>query len=115
MTFTAEDADEAAVLAGIAKSPRDYAPSAKDTARVLRRRNQTLTLMLVVNGFISLEAAAHAKGRTLQIVRHDERQALQAPAVVEQVLEEFELRHLDLTLEDQHRPAKVRLGLNDRN
>jgi membrane peptidoglycan carboxypeptidase len=114
MTFTAEDADKAAVLAGIAKSPRDYAPSAKDTGRVVRRRNQTLTLMLV-NGFISLEAAAHAKGRTLQIVRHDERQALQAPAVVEQVLEEFELRHLDLTLEDQHRPAKVRLGLNDRN
>jgi membrane peptidoglycan carboxypeptidase len=80
MTFTAEDADKAAVLAGIAKSPRDYAPSAKDTGRVVRRRNQTLTLMLV-NGFISLEAAAHAKGRALQIVRHDNRQALKAPAV----------------------------------
>ena len=31
-TFTADDADKAALLAGIAKSPRDYAPSAKDAA-----------------------------------------------------------------------------------
>ena len=30
-TFTVEDADKAALLAGIAKSPRDYAPSAKET------------------------------------------------------------------------------------
>jgi penicillin-binding protein 1A len=98
-TFTAEDADKAAVLAGIAKSPRTYAPSAKDTARVVRRRNQTLTLMQA-NGFISLEAAAHAKGRTLEIVRHDEPQALQAPAVVEHVLEELTGRHPDLSVED---------------
>jgi penicillin-binding protein 1A len=98
-TFTAEDADKAAVLAGIAKSPRDYAPSATDTSRVVRRRNQTLTLMQA-NGFISLEAAALARGRTLQIVRHDEGQALQAPAVVEHVLDEFKVRHPDLSLED---------------
>jgi penicillin-binding protein 1A len=101
-TFTAEDADKAAVLAGIAKSPRDYAPSATDTSRVVRRRNQTLTLMRA-NGFLSPEATTHAKGRTLQIVRHDERQALralQASAVVEHVLEEFKVRHPDLSLED---------------
>ena len=30
-TFTADDADKAALLAGIAKSPRDYAPTASDT------------------------------------------------------------------------------------
>ena len=30
-TFTADDADKAALLAGIAKSPRDYAPTANDT------------------------------------------------------------------------------------
>ena len=41
-TFTTDDADKAALLAGIAKSPRDYAPSAKDGGVVLRRRNQTL-------------------------------------------------------------------------
>ena len=52
-TFTADDADKAALLAGIAKSPRDYAPNAKDSSREsLRRRNQTLALM-AANGFIS--------------------------------------------------------------
>ncbi len=89
-TFTAEDADKAALLAGIAKSPRDYAPSARDTGRVLRRRNQTLTLMRA-NGFLSPEATAHAKGRALEIVRPDMRLGLQAPAVVEHVLEEFKV------------------------
>jgi len=44
-TFTMDDADKAALLAGIAKSPRFYAPSAQDTERVLRRRNQILVLM----------------------------------------------------------------------
>jgi len=98
-TFTVEDADKAALLAGIAKSPRDYAPSAKDTGRVLRRRNQTLTLMRA-NGFMSLETTAHAKGRPLQMVRPDTPQALQAPAVVEHILEEFKARHADLSVED---------------
>lgn len=41
-TFTADDADSAAVLAGIAKSPRAYAPDGGNTDRVVRRRNQTL-------------------------------------------------------------------------
>ena len=98
-TLTADDADKAALLAGIAKSPRDYAPSAKDTRIVLRRRNQTLTLMRA-NGFISVETAAQAKGRALQIVRRDKRQAFQAPAVVEHVLEEFKAHHPDLSVED---------------
>jgi membrane peptidoglycan carboxypeptidase len=98
-TLTADDADKAALLAGIAKSPRDYAPSAKDTGIVLRRRNQTLTLMRA-NGFLSLEAAAQAKGRALQIVRRDKRQALQAPAVVAHVLEEFKADHPNLSVED---------------
>ena len=52
------------------------------------------------NGFLSPEATAQAKGRALQIVRHDKRQALQAPAVVEHVLEEFKARHADLSVED---------------
>ena len=98
-TFTADDADKAALLAGIAKSPRDYAPSAKDTAIVLRRRDQTLTLMRA-NGFISVEATTQAKGRALQIERRDRRLALQASAVVEHVLEEFKAHHPDLSVED---------------
>jgi penicillin-binding protein 1A len=98
-TLTVDDADKAALLAGIAKSPRDYAPSARDTGTVLRRRNQTLTLMRA-NGFLSLEATVQAKARALQVVRHDKRQALQAPAVVEHVLEEFKARYPDLSVEE---------------
>jgi penicillin-binding protein 1A len=98
-TFTADDADKAALLAGIAKSPRDYAPTAKDTGRVLRRRNHTLNLMRA-NGFLSRQAMAQAKGRVLQIVRHDKRQTLQAPAVIEHLLEEFRTRYPDLSVED---------------
>jgi penicillin-binding protein 1A len=98
-TFTDDDADKAALLAGIAKSPRDYAPSAKDTGIVLRRRNQTLTLMRA-NGFMSLETTAQAKGRALQIVRHDKPQALLAPAVVEHVLAEFKAHYADVGVED---------------
>jgi penicillin-binding protein 1A len=97
--FTADDADKAALLAGIAKSPRDYAPTAKDTGRVLRRRNQTLTLMRA-NGFISLETTANARGRTLQVVRQDERQSLPAPAVVAHVLEELKARYADVSVDD---------------
>jgi membrane peptidoglycan carboxypeptidase len=66
---------------------------------VLRRRNQTLILM-EANGFISPDRAAQAKGRALQIVRRDTRQALQAPAVVEHVLEELTARHAGLSVQD---------------
>src|SRR4030065_2673667 len=50
-TFTVDDADKAALLAGIVKSPLYYAPSANNTERVLRRRNQILALM-AAHGFI---------------------------------------------------------------
>jgi membrane peptidoglycan carboxypeptidase len=97
-TFTDNDADKAALLAGIAKSPRDYAPTAKDTARVVRRRNQTLTLM-EANGFISAAATAQAKARELPIVRN-QTQPLQASSVIEHVLEELTARHANLGVED---------------
>jgi len=98
-TFTPADADKAALLAGIAKSPRDYAPSVAHAAIVLRRRNQTLALMRA-NGFITLEAAAEARGRGLQIVPRDRREAQQAPAVVEHVLQEFRALRPDLSVDD---------------
>src|SRR5438093_8500330 len=44
-SFTADDTDKAALLAGIAKSPRDYAPTATAAGPILRRRNQILALM----------------------------------------------------------------------
>jgi len=97
-TFTTDDADKAALLAGIAKSPRDYAPSTTDSGMVLRRRNQTLILMRA-NGFLSAEATAHALARPLDVVR-DTPASLQAPSVVEHVLEELTARHADLSVED---------------
>jgi penicillin-binding protein 1A len=52
------------------------------------------------NGFITLGAMVQAKGRALPIVRHDEPQALQSSAVVEHVLEEFNARYANLSVED---------------
>jgi penicillin-binding protein 1A len=52
------DADLAAVLAGIPKSPSAYAPAPQNAARVLRRRNQILALMERTG---SLEGAARAR------------------------------------------------------
>jgi membrane peptidoglycan carboxypeptidase len=52
-TFTADDADKAALLASIAKSPREYAPSANNRGPILRRRNQTLALMAAGASFLT--------------------------------------------------------------
>lgn len=107
-TFTVDDADKAALLAGIAKAPRYYAPNAVDTERVLRRRNQTLALMQT-NGFLSPEATRQARQRPLERALHDTDQALSATkvpeapgtaAVVGHVLEELTARYPDLDVED---------------
>src|SRR5204862_3609795 len=66
-TFTADDADKAALLAGIAKSPRDYAPTASGTRPILRRRNQILALM-AARGFISRHQMTAATERPLPVV-----------------------------------------------
>jgi len=55
-TFTVDDADKAALLAGITKSPSEYAPTATGNEKALRRRNQILTLM-VANHFLTAETA----------------------------------------------------------
>jgi penicillin-binding protein 1A len=89
-TFTAADADKAALLAGIPKSPRDYAPSAAGTQKVLRRRNQTLALM-AANGFLSAGQLTEALQRPIQIAARSRENAIQAPAAVGNVLEELRL------------------------
>jgi penicillin-binding protein 1A len=58
-SYTPEDAGKAALLAGIGKSPRDYAPVPGD-ARPLRRRNAILALM-ARNGCISERLASVAR------------------------------------------------------
>jgi len=98
-TFTVDDADKAAVLAGIAKSPFYYAPSANNTERVLRRRNQILALM-AANGFISRDRVRGAEQRPIQVaVRRKDKVPL-APAVVGNVLEELKGLCADLSIED---------------
>jgi penicillin-binding protein 1A len=97
-TFTAADADNAAVLAGIPKAPRDNAPSAKDTARIVRRRNQTLALM-AAKGFISRDQETIARQQPLPIEAHISH-IVQSSAVVGHVLEELAARHPDLGVKD---------------
>src|SRR5205823_13492715 len=98
-TFTADDADKAALLAGIAKSPRDYAPRANDTTPILRRRNQILVLM-AAEGFISRDQMAAAVKRPVPPVALHPSQPFQASAVVEHVLDELTAAHADLGVED---------------
>ncbi|HSL20595.1 MAG TPA: transglycosylase domain-containing protein [Vicinamibacterales bacterium] len=98
-TFTADDADKAALLAGIPKSPREYTPRANATGPILHRRNQILTLM-AAQGFISRDQMTGAQQRPLpNIVRHA-RQPLQSSAVVEHVLGELNAAHAPLSVDD---------------
>jgi penicillin-binding protein 1A len=98
-TFTADDADKAALLASIAKSPRDYAPTAHDTAPILRRRNQTLALM-AARGFISRSQMTGAVQRPLPAVAARASQPFQSSAVVDHVLDELAAVHPDLAFDD---------------
>ncbi len=101
-TFTADDADKAALLAGIAKAPRYYAPSAKEPARVLRRRNQTLALM-AANGFISQDSVNSAGQRQIQVIAQRKERKLPAPAVLGTILLELKSQGADLTIENLFR------------
>lgn len=98
-TFTAEDADQAAMLAGIPKSPRVYAPSARETGRILRRRNQTLALM-AANGFLSADGAKRAGQRPIPAGPPDKGKMLNAGAVVHSVLEELDVLGTGLGVKD---------------
>ena len=98
-SFSLEDADTAALLAGIAKSPRDYAPGAHNAARILRRRNQILSLM-ASQGFITDDQMANAARRPLTVVVPRAPLPFRSSAVVEQVLDELTAVHADLGIED---------------
>jgi len=98
-TFTVDDADKAALLAGIAKSPCTYAPSAKNAERVLRRRNQSLALM-AANGFISQERLKNAEKRPIQVIVRLKGKAPLGPAVVGNVIEDLKVLRADLGIED---------------
>jgi penicillin-binding protein 1A len=97
--LTADDADKAALLAGIPKSPRIYAPSASETGRVLRRRNQTLALM-AANGFISADTEKRAGQRPIPAGPANKSKMLQAGAAVDSILEELKSLGADLSIKD---------------
>ena len=92
--LTAGDADKAALLAGITKSPGEYAPTLADNQKPLRRRNQILALM-VKNHFISPQTAGRCQQASIHLAAHVTGPT-EAPAAVENVLEE--LKRLDSTL-----------------
>jgi penicillin-binding protein 1A len=101
-SFTVADADKAALLAGIAKSPRYYAPDALDSTRVLHRRNQILRLMLA-RGALSGDSARAAEQEPIRLLTHDTGDAgaaSQAPAVIDTAMDELKLRYSGLNTED---------------
>jgi penicillin-binding protein 1A len=85
--YTTEDAGPAALLAGIAKSPRDYAPVA-GSSRPRQRRNQILALM-ARNGYIPGELARRCQAEPVGVVRPAVAKT-DAPAVIEHVLDELQ-------------------------
>jgi penicillin-binding protein 1A len=98
-SFTVADADKAALLAGIAKSPRVYAPSAQDVDRILHRRNQILILM-VKRGFVSKDDARTAEKCPVLVVPPGKHPMPQAPAVVESVLSELSGPDTEVSVQD---------------
>jgi penicillin-binding protein 1A len=87
-SYTQEDAGKAALLAGITKAPRDYAPVAGDP-RPLRRRNEILALM-VRNGYIpeSLAKRSQAEPLLLSVASRSPIKT-HAPAAIDTVLDEL--------------------------
>ncbi|MBN1919161.1 MAG: transglycosylase domain-containing protein [Verrucomicrobia bacterium] len=85
-SYTMEDAGRAALLAGIAKSPRDYAPVA-GSSRALRRRNQILALM-ARNGYIPEDLARRCQAEPIGVIPRAVK--IGAPAVIEHVLAELQ-------------------------
>ena len=85
-SYTLEDAGKAALLAGITKSPRDYAPVPGDP-RPLRRRNEILALM-ARNGYISEDLAKRCQAEPIVVTRASPVKT-DAPAAIDTVLDEL--------------------------
>ena len=92
--LTENDAEKAALLAAIPKSPGEYAPSLAGNEKPLRRRNQILALM-VKNHFLSAQVAERCIHTPIYLAAHVIAPT-EAPAAVGSVLDE--LKGLDSTL-----------------
>lgn len=85
-TYTADDAGQAALLAAISKSPRDYEP-VPGSRRPIHRRNQILDLM-ARHGDISPGIARRCQNEPIRVARVSGTKT-EAPAVIEHVLDEL--------------------------
>ena len=85
--YTAADAGRAALLAGIGKSPREFAPRA-GSDRPLQRRNQILALM-ARNGSIGEALARRCQAEPVGVLRVATLKT-EAPAAIQHVLEELQ-------------------------
>lgn len=88
-SYTSDDADTAALLAAIGKSPKVYAPE-PGNRRVLVRRNRILALM-ARNGYITEDLATRCRNRPIRIAPHGAIKT-NAPAAIEQVLDDLAKR-----------------------
>jgi penicillin-binding protein 1A len=87
-SYTAGDAGDAALLAGIGKSPHVYAPR-PGNPESLRRRDEILLLM-AENGFIADDLAQRARAGSVRVASRDPIKT-RAPAVIGGVLTEMRL------------------------
>ncbi len=85
--YTAADAGKAALLAGITKSPRDYAPAPGNLEMPRRRRNEILASM-ADGGALSQVLAARAQAAPIVLAARSGVKT-EAPAVVEAVFDEL--------------------------
>lgn len=97
-SLTTDDVGLAAILAGIAKAPRDYAPAAKNANAILRRRNQILALMSA--GTASRDQLRAAQLRPLPALVPFASPPLRSSAVVEHVFDELGAIQAGLGLDD---------------
>jgi penicillin-binding protein 1A len=88
-SYTAEDAGKAALLAGITKSPRAYAPAPGDP-RPLRRRNEILALM-ARNGYIAEDLAKRLRADPLRVATGSPVKT-HAPAAIDTIFDELKQR-----------------------
>lgn len=98
-SLKAEDADKAAILAGIMKAPRDYAPETVDATPVLRRRNEILDLM-AKRGFISNDRLKECRERPVITIEPRPAPPVNSAAIVQHILDDFEATHPELNIED---------------
>jgi penicillin-binding protein 1A len=91
-SYAPEDAGEAALLAGIIKSPGVYAPVAGDP-RPRRRRNEILALM-ARNGYIPESLAERCQAEPVRVAAHSPIKTY-APAAIENVFDELKQHGVD--------------------